>query len=1161
MMRSDRSRSFVLTVFVACLAACGGGGGDGGEDYSPPGGGSPGPGVNPPPRASTYVRSFGSRGNDEAYALAALPDGGLAIGGILDQGTTERTRTSWLGVLDSTGVPIREQRVIGRDAAMGYYASSSVAVEGEGAVFAGVVHRAATNFDVLLRFRSPNGEVVWAHELDSGRWSGNVEISGAGISDTEPQLFPVFDANGTWQGVWICASATSNIIGRNGEGNQQIEHHWSATLWYVRNDGVQVSRTRLVYANSPASADVYFESAAVLENGSLAVALRETGTDQAGERVAHTVVRRIGQDGTIGGPTVTLPPTLATPVLAESQGVLLALDRGQVARVDISAQRLLWQTERQPYPEDNFDWIMATTVIRSGTPTLVIGGNAQFGDSALLQLNPTTGAQLRNCRLPADQRLLSLRGRTSGNLRALLSIDDQLRTTNLADDCQSIAGSETPLAPPFHSRWIHSQGWGSSPEGGAALSRTGEFVHERMPTRVRRHDSAAATVFDIGLGNEISTEEGFYLLAADSRGQVGFAGETLIQHRAANGSLVRASNFPGLPWDIAADDEGRFWTTSEAGGGDCVDGIVVLQADGRGDCRRIAGRSLVEWTLSRGPDGSMWAASSDVAEALRFSSDGTVTSHASMCVFEQIDVGPDQARVSYNSRDNLICHDGTGGRSWTRALNLSAFGGQLEIERDGNIKAVAASDGGVAVMFSVRQRGEVPGVRSNANIIGDSDVALLKLDAAGNPQWLRVFGGAGDEISEQLTRMSDGGYALLGTSNSFDALTPGSVDMFVVRTGPDGHVARTADGGDACQACLGSITGAQLFELLGEREVAAFEAVSAPLQMTVSTVALPEAEGVTENVPGETNARQCSGNVTDVQETANTGTPPPSGGEIPEARFTVTALYAGAGANPVANRDPARFDASASMPSADIQRYQWDFEDDGIFDAEGYVQIHTYETRGTKTARLRVTHANGRTGEAFLSFQVDAAGGYFVRVRPVHSENIPGNRIERTDGAINCVNLFDGGVSGACFANGSNAPGAESVLRATPAAGSLFVNWVGCDLTREQAEGPPLCVITGDLDGGERQIEAHFAAGGRATVNVIMTGATAAQGGVFSMDNILNCPALCSGSFSVGTEVELAATWSTDGDFLRFEGCDRTEPGLCFVDLGASGRTVTAVFR
>jgi hypothetical protein len=1129
-----------------------------------PGGGTPGPGVSPPPQAGSYVRSFGSRGNDEAYALAALPDGGLAIGGILEQGTADRNRTSWLGVLDSSGVPIREQRVIGRDAAMGHEAFASVAVEEQGAVFAGVVHRPATHFDVVLRFRSPTGEIVWSQELDSGRWSGNVEVSGAGIADTRPHLYPVFDADGAWQGVWVFAHAASNVIGVNGEGNQQIVHRSSATLWYVRSDGVQVSRTRLVYANAPARVDVYLDSAVVLDTGSLAVALRETGTDASGERVSRAVVRRIGQDGTIGGPTVTLPAPLSSPTLVESQGALLAMNRGLVARVDISAQRLLWQTELQPYPESNFDWIMATTVVRGGTLALVIGGNAQSGDSALLQLNPVTGAQLRNCRLTADHRLLSLRGRASGNLRALLSVGDALRTTNLADDCSSIAASETPLPQPFNTRWIHSQGWGLSAEGGATLSHTGEFVHENTPTRARRHDANAMTVFDIGAGNEIRTDEGFYLLAADRRGEVGFASETLMQRRAANGSLVRASNLPILPWDIAADDEGRFWITGEGGpseSGGCVGGTVVLQADGRADCRRVTDRDLTEWTLARGPDGSVWASSSATPQTLRFASGGTVTSHTSMCVVEDLDIGADQARVGFEYSSNRICLDGNGGRSWARELNLSAFSGNLEVERNGSVKAVAADDGGVAVMFSVRQRGEIPGVRSNANILGDSDVALLKLDAAGNPQWLRVFGGAGEETSEEIVRMSDGGFALLGTSNSFDALTPGSVDLFVVRTGPDGHVARTADGGDACQACLGTITGAPLLELLGPRETATFEATPATLAVTATPLTLPEAEGVTESVPGETNARQCTGNITNVQEPATTGTPPPAGEELPVARFTVRALYGGATANPISNHDPAHFDASASTPYANLQRYEWDFEDDGIFDAEGYLQMNTYGSRGQKTARLRVTHANGRTAETTMTFSVDASAGYYVRVRPVHNENIPGNRIERIDGAINCANLYDGGVSGVCFANGSNAPGVETILRATPAAGSVFSNWVGCDLTRAQAEGPPLCVITGELDGGERLVEAHFVAAARAAVTVVMTGTTAATGAVHSMDNSINCPTTCSAQFPVGSEVELAALWSTDGDFLRFEGCDRVTNVLCFVDLGAGGRTVTAFYR
>ena len=49
------------------------------------------------------------------------------------------------------------------------------------------------------------------------------------------------------------------------------------------------------------------------------------------------------------------------------------------------------------------------------------------------------------------------------------------------------------------------------------------------------------------------------------------------------------------------------------------------------------------------------------------------------------------------------------------------------------------------------------------------DAWLLKIDAAGNIQWNRRYGGAGIDYGRCVVRTSDGGYALLGVTNSSGA--------------------------------------------------------------------------------------------------------------------------------------------------------------------------------------------------------------------------------------------------------------------------------------------------------------------------------------------------------------------------------------------------------
>lgn len=69
--------------------------------------------------------------------------------------------------------------------------------------------------------------------------------------------------------------------------------------------------------------------------------------------------------------------------------------------------------------------------------------------------------------------------------------------------------------------------------------------------------------------------------------------------------------------------------------------------------------------------------------------------------------------------------------------------------------------------------------------------------------------------------------------------------------------------------------------------------------------------------------------------------------------------------------DWVRFDASGSYdPDGTIASYQWDFQNDGVFDATGQVVFHQYTTAGTYTARLLVTDNRGATGQTTRTVSV-----------------------------------------------------------------------------------------------------------------------------------------------------------------------------------------------
>jgi len=114
----------------------------------------------------------------------------------------------------------------------------------------------------------------------------------------------------------------------------------------------------------------------------------------------------------------------------------------------------------------------------------------------------------------------------------------------------------------------------------------------------------------------------------------------------------------------------------------------------------------------------------------------------------------------------LIKIDAYGDTLWTRT-----YGGK---DVDGGHSVAQTVDGGYIIAGFTESYGA-----------GSDDIYLIKTDDHGDTLWTRTYGGKGGDRGESVAQTSDGGYVIVGTTESFGA---GKSDIYLIKTNAEGDI-------------------------------------------------------------------------------------------------------------------------------------------------------------------------------------------------------------------------------------------------------------------------------------------------------------------------------------------------------------------------------------
>jgi hypothetical protein len=240
-----------------------------------------------------------------------------------------------------------------------------------------------------------------------------------------------------------------------------------------------------------------------------------------------------------------------------------------------------------------------------------------------------------------------------------------------------------------------------------------------------------------------------------------------------NGEIQFAKSFGGsdqdMPKSVVATRDGGFLVigTTKSNDGDISVKVGLLEdiwltkysIDGNLLWSKTYGGSLDDFGYSvlENPDGTL------VIAGYSKSSDGDVPSNLGM-------------------HDYLIIKtDSNGNKIWAKSYGF--------MSHDHAHKIIATSDGGYLVAGYVDYAGI--GSKSSAVLHGVGEYYIIKLNSAGDKVWDNYFGGTQNDRIFDVVQANDGGYVVVGysESNDFDAEdNHGGYDYWVIKTNAIGEL-------------------------------------------------------------------------------------------------------------------------------------------------------------------------------------------------------------------------------------------------------------------------------------------------------------------------------------------------------------------------------------